>query len=118
MPTPVGAVIWILKFTFAGWMNDVAENVMMMVGRGTGITDTPVDTLTELPAVSVSVAVTVYGPGFLNTCDTTALPVTAPRSCVEPSPQFTKTSRTALPLAAAAVTTNVNDAGNPALGGV
>ena len=35
-----------------------------------------------------------------------------------PSPQLTVTSRTALPLAVAAVTTNEKVAGNPALGGV
>jgi len=46
------------------------------------------------------------------------LPVTAPRSCDDPSPQLTLTFVTKLPLAAAAVTAKVNNAGNPALGGV
>ena len=47
-----------------------------------------------------------------------ALPTTAPRSCIAPSPQFTVRSRIALPLVAAAVTTNVNVAGSPAVGAV
>jgi hypothetical protein len=46
------------------------------------------------------------------------LPVTAPRDCLSPSPQSTVTSRTALLFCAGTVTANVNDAGNPALGGV
>src|SRR6185436_6554527 len=50
--------------------------------------------------------------------ETTALPVTTPRLCDEPSPQFTLTSRMALPLVVAAVTATVNDAGSPSPGGV
>ena len=44
-----------------------------------------------------------------------ALPVTAPSDWLPPSPHRTVRSRTALPLAAAAVTANVNEAGRPAL---
>jgi len=44
--------------------------------------------------------------------------VTTPRLCDEPSPQFTLTSRTALPFVVAAVTATVNDAGSPSPGGV
>ena len=48
--------------------------------------------------------------------DTTALPVTEPRSVAEPSPQSTETSLTALPLDGT-VTAIVNAVGSPALGG-
>src|SRR5437773_12316836 len=48
----------------------------------------------------------------------TALPTTTPRSFRSPSPQSTVTLRIALPLAVAAVTATVNDAGSPAPGGV
>ena len=51
-------------------------------------------------------------------CDTTALPVTAPRSVAEPSPQSTLTALTALPFCAGTVTAIVKLAGKPALGGV
>src|SRR5581483_2112282 len=51
-------------------------------------------------------------------CDTTALPLTAPRLCVWPSPHETVRSRTALPFDVAAVTANVNAAGKPTLGGL
>jgi hypothetical protein len=37
---------------------------------------------------------------------------------LDPSPQLTTTSRIGLPLAVAAVTTNVNVDGSPAVGGV
>src|SRR5579864_3341180 len=52
-------------------------------------------------------------------CDTTAFPVTAPRSWTgEPSPQSTLKPLIALPLLVAAVTANVNDDGRPAVGAV
>src|SRR4051795_11087967 len=51
-------------------------------------------------------------------CETTTLPVTAPRLCDCPSPQSTVRSRTALPLEVAAVTAKVKAAGKPTLGGV
>src|SRR3954468_18615191 len=51
-------------------------------------------------------------------CETTALPVTAPRLCVVPSPQSTVRSRTALPFEVAGVTAKVNAAGKPTLGGL
>jgi len=35
---------------------------MLIVGRGTGITDTPVDTLLEFPVASVMIALTVKFP--------------------------------------------------------
>lgn len=91
----------------------------MMVGRGTGMTVTDVETVLEFPAASVTVPEMRYVSALLYTCDTTAVPEMAPRDCGrEPSPQITLTSRTALPFVAATVTANVNDAGKPALGGV
>src|SRR3954447_7812503 len=52
-------------------------------------------------------------------CETTALPVTAPRLWGgELSPQSTVRSLTALPFDVAAVTAKVNAAGKPTLGGV
>ncbi len=81
------------------------------------MTVTDVDTLTEFPATSVTVAVTVKVSSSSKTWDATAVPVTAPRFEVSPSPQFTRSSRTALPFCAAAVTANVKLAGSPTLGG-
>src|SRR5262249_8693729 len=77
-------------------------------------TVTPVDTGTLNPFASVTVAVMTYAPAPRYVCDTTALPVTAPRSCVERSPQSTVTSLITLPLVVDGVTTNVNNAGRPA----
>src|SRR5262249_23668265 len=84
----------------------------------TGITVTNVVAEFVPPAASVTVALTVKVPGESNTCDAAWLPVKAPRVPLAPSPQSTVTSRTALPFDAAAVTTNVKEAGSPALGGV
>ncbi len=94
------------------------RGVMMIVGRGTGITVVDVDTIVLFPAASRTVPVITYVPEFLKTWVAVAVPDTWPRSCVVPSPQFTERSRTALPFAAAAVTAKVKVAGNPTLGGV
>lgn len=48
---------------------------------------------------------------------TTALPLIAPSSVDDPSPQSTVTAFTALPFVVAGVTAIVNDAGRPAFGG-
>src|SRR5438046_4962656 len=90
----------------------------MTVGRGTGMTVVVVDVVLRLPIASVTVPDITNVPTRLNTCDTTALPVTAPRLCVVPSPQSTVRSRTALPFDVAAVTANVKEAGSPTLGGL
>ena len=52
---------------------------MMIVGRGTGITVTEVDTVLLLPLASSTVPLTRYVPAILKTCVTAAVPVTAPR---------------------------------------
>ena len=70
---------------------------MMIVGRGTGMTVTDVETVVEFPEASVTVPVTVYVQSLLYTWDATALPVTAPSEVDFPSPQLTRSSRTALP---------------------
>src|SRR5581483_9612696 len=91
---------------------------MMIVGFVVTVTATPDETVCVKPQLSVTVALIVYAPAFAYACCTTALPVTAPRSCVCPSPQFTVRSRTRQPLVVAAVTANVYAAGSPAPGGV
>ena len=92
---------------------------MMIVGFGTGMTVMLVETVLMLPELSVNVAEITKLPALKNTWETTLLPVNAPSDCGRlPSPQLTVTSLIALPLLAAAVTANVNDAGSPALGGV
>ena len=80
---------------------------------------TEVDTVLLLPLASSTVPLTRYVPAILKTCVTAAVPVTAPKLCTPlPSPQLTLKSRTAEPLVAAAVITNENVAGSPALGAV
>src|SRR5580704_5040492 len=91
---------------------------MMIVGDGVATTVTAVATWMVLPELSVTVALMMYVRGAVYWCVTMAEPTMAPRSWLEPSPQSTCTLRTVLPLVAAAVTANVNDAGNPAPGGV
>src|SRR5581483_9040723 len=91
---------------------------MMIVGFVVTVTATPDETVCVKPQLSVTVALIVYAPAFAYACCTTALPVTAPRSCICPSPQFTVRSRTRHPLVVAAVTANVYAAGSPAPGGV
>src|SRR5471030_3349322 len=104
-------VVCVLTFPGTG------DGVMMIVGRGTGITVTDVETVIELPPASTTVALIRYVAASLKTWVTVAVPETAPRSCVAlPSPQFMVRSRTALPLVVAGVTTIEKAAGNPALG--
>src|SRR4029078_159611 len=90
---------------------------MMMVGRGTGITETEVCCVTTLPEASVRTAVRLYVPADRYTCVTVAFVLTAPRSWSVPSPQVTVRLRTA-PAPVGTVTAKVNVAGRPALGGV
>src|SRR4029077_12317778 len=115
---PVATVTWTVRVVelpawpgFGDWLTTIP-------GRGTGTTATDVDTAVELPAASVRVAVTILLPWLLYVCAPRGVPVTAPRSVVSPSPQRTMRSRTALPLAAAAVIAKVKFAGSPTLGGV
>src|SRR5580765_2201580 len=116
---PFASVTWICSVVCAPAWPGTGDGVMMIVGRGTGITVTEVDTVLLLPLASSTVPVTTYVPAALKTWDAAAVPVTAPRSCTPlPSPQLTLRSRTAAPLVVAAVTTNENVAGSPALGEV
>src|SRR5438552_18340192 len=89
------------------------DGVMMIVGRGTGITVTDVETVAVLPPTSRTVPVIEYVPEVLNTWLTVVLEI-APRSWAVPSPQLTLTLRTASP--AGAVAANVNVAGRFTLG--
>src|SRR5881397_354674 len=90
------------------------DGVMMIVGRGTGITVTDVETVAVLPPTSRTVPVIGYVPAVLKTWLTVVLEI-APRSWLAvPSPQLTVTLRTASP--AGAVAANVKVAGRFALG--
>src|SRR5215203_1690195 len=98
MPTPVGGVTCSRNDTVhapAPVQEAGTDGVMMIVGDATVITLTAVDTVETLPDASVTVAVTLYEPVASKVCDTTALPLTAPRSWLVPSPQFTRTFRIA-----------------------
>src|SRR4029077_3766209 len=114
---PLGSVTWIVSvvwvFTFPG----TGDGVMMMVGFGTGITVTDVETFDELPKTSVTVPVITKVPAVLKTWLTLAGAEIAPRSCAAvPSPQSTLTFRTESPGGADAA--NVKVAGRFALGSV
>ena len=88
-----------------------------MVGRGTGITVTEVETELVLLEASVTVADTTFVPGDVYTWAAGWLPVTEPSADCDPSPHSTTTLLTALPLTAGVIT-NVKVAGSPTLGAV
>src|SRR5712692_5795196 len=98
----MASVVW------APTLPGTGDGVMMIVGRGTGITVTDVETVAVLPPTSRTV------PVLLKTWLTVVLEI-APRSWLAvPSPQLTVTFRTASP--AGAVAANVKVAGRFALG--
>ena len=118
-PIPCGTVIWIAKLIDAA--NDLrrwCRGDEHGRGRGTGITVTVLDTDLTDPRDVDDCGRHEIRPGLLVNVRGSLRPGYGSQILsADPSPQLTLSSRTGLP-PVGTVTTNVNVAGSPALGGV